>query len=322
MTPSTCRTRLSVRVPEADETWAFGIFHPPIWIDSGATPQRHYMLLVLNADQGTILGHQLLSEMPSTKELGDALRATMMQPAIGEPRRANKLLIDPKAHAILGQAFVTAVEEEVPGVRLLVGDGGLKSAFDDLVADMLVHGQPLKASLWESARGDEDLLASLYFALANFYRAKPWKMVAGDQFIRVTNEAWEIPDRAACVMGQLGQSLGLALLDGVETVEEMLGGNERAMAGRSVSLEFGEAFEAMPVDLWYHERMGFELAGPEAYPCLFRVGKKMTPEPLSEEDVRVLIQLLPHIPRFLDHPRGKDFEVSGGGQRLRLSWVN
>ncbi|MEL6106767.1 MAG: hypothetical protein AAFU85_12040 [Planctomycetota bacterium] len=309
-------------IPKVEETWVLGVFHPPMWISAGATPQRRYLTLVMCAEQGTILKHELLKVQPKCEDLIHTLRSAMVRPANGEPRRAETILVDPKASDLLGEPSIESLGEALGGVRVIEGDDQLKRAFDEVIADMLLTEGRVPQSLWASCDADEELLEQLYRVIANFYRAKPWKMVAADKFIRVTNKAWEIPERAACVMGQLGQSLGIALLDSVQAADRMLSGDAQALVGESFSLEYGEAFEAVPPDVWYQERMGWELAGPEAYPCLFRVGESMGPEPLSVEDVQVLIQLLPELPRFIDQPPGDVLEVCKGEQQLQLSWLD
>ncbi|MEO1529399.1 MAG: hypothetical protein AAFX06_28595, partial [Planctomycetota bacterium] len=308
--------------PIVEAIWVLGVFRPPIWIESGATPTRHFLTLILCAEQGTILGHQMVPELPSREELASLVRGTMVAPAVGAPRRPETVLLDPKSSVLFDDDLTSKLTSDLPGVTVVPGDDSLKSAFDVVVADMLLAGSPVEQSFRDLEGVDDALLEELYRVVANFYRSKPWKMVIGDRFIRVVNHAWKTPERAACVMGQLGQSLGLCLLDDIESAQRLLKGDNRAMADGSVSLEFGEAFEAIPVDLWYQERMNWELAGPEAYPCLFRIGSALKPAPLTAEDVHVLIQVLPQIPRFLDHPVGETFEMCNEDQRLELSWLH
>ena len=120
-------------------------------------------------------------------------------------------------------------------------------------------------------------------------------------------------------MGQLGQQLGIAIYDDVDTPRRMIDGDHDAIVD-SVVAEFCEAFEALPGDVWYAERKGLEIANDEAYPNLVRYDSPTEIGSLSIEDVRFMIQVLPSIPSFLDYPRDQPYQFNVGSDTITMRW--
>jgi hypothetical protein len=98
----------------------------------------------------------------------------------------------------------------------------------------------------------------------------------------------------------------------------------------SLAVVYGTADEIPPTDLAAIKRLGWPIAGPEAYPAVYRTTAQLTPEQPTVADLRLLAACLIAIPGFATrHPfdRGgsprEDFSFSHGDRQvtLTLSWA-
>jgi len=113
-----------------------------------------------------------------------------------------------------------------------------------------------------------EMMRAYTTAAAEFYRARPWEMLANDDLIVVESPAVEPGLRHACVLGSSGETIGLGFHESVEEFDRFAGnpGPEWMMNGRHWLLRFGPitSISYGDVDLW--ERYDLPVAGPEAYP--------------------------------------------------------
>ncbi len=192
---------------------------------------------------------------------------------------------------------------------------------DRLIAEMLQTQGPVSSAISSLEDMDEARLAEFYQILANFYRGKPWNMVAGDQIFEIHCEAWQPARWAACVMGQLGQEFGIALYDTPAAAMEMLENPDPSFTGSdTLVVHFNEDFDAVPVDCWYRERNNWALAGPEAHPFAARFTDGEL-KAIQRRDIDVIMQTLPHVPRFYAHPADHTLTVGEGKQQLTFHWL-
>ena len=307
---------------ETDETWLYGVFQPPMWIHDGPTPRRMFMQLVLDTNEGFVLHHEITESAPQPKTMADSLKSAMISPAMGDPRRVRRVMIDPQSIGFTGDVELEeTLGEQLDGIEIMRGDDQLTSYFNKVVADMLSHGNADKA-IYDIDGVDTELLDEFYRVLANFYRAKPWKMVSGDQLFDVSCASWSTPTRTACVIGQLGQEFGIAVYDSPSAAQRIMTESVDETNYRSIVVHYGEEFDTIPVDTWHRERNGWEVAGKEAHPFVARIVNPRQIDCVSAEDVRVLMGILPSVPRFLDHPRDTAMEVEGRFGKITFKWCD
>ena len=156
-------------------------------------------------------------------------------------------------------------------------------------------------SAWELPRS---LVAELFSAASDFWRAAPWRHASNLQAPRAhmpSGQEW-----TACILGNAGQEFGLALYSDADDLyeraldaspEEPFGG----VLGRILSITF-ERLADMPDGASRELRIArWDVAGPAAYPTLMTVN---TPGGgAAAEDVRDLVTLLRVLPSFVEQHR-------------------
>jgi hypothetical protein len=302
-------------LPLSDDAWLFGVFKPPIWIHDRATPRRAWLQLVTDANSGCVMGSEITEQQPSPADIARTLQKTMAAPLVGRPRRAAKLLADPLTD-------LAGIDEFINTVPIESGQPDLKVYFDKVITDMLLSQGPVDQALHQQDGVSHELLAELYESAATFCRAEPWMMVGIDHLFEVSCPGWQVQRWTGCVIGQLGQELGLALYDEPEAIQRAIAEDDLSNMN-AVVIHFGEAFETIPVDLWYIERNDLRVTGPEGYPFVSRVrsGRDLVCPSLA--DLTVLGSVLKHLLRFLDHPRDAPMQVDpqADSQGIRFKWI-
>jgi len=113
-----------------------------------------------------------------------------------------------------------------------------------------------------------EMMRAYTTAAAEFYRARPWELLANDDFIVLESPAVEPVLRHVSVLGASGEMIGLAFHESRAGFERFVAnrGQEQMMGGHYWLLRFGPitSISYGDVDLW--ERYDLPVAGPEAYP--------------------------------------------------------
>ena len=96
----------------------------------------------------------------------------------------------------------------------------------------------------------------------------------------------------------------------------------------ALTLLFGDETEISVLDLEAVRRHGWEVAGPEAYPSIFRKERGMTVRPPLAWELELMEGCLRAIPAFVARHRPDDLSehrmtvpVASGTLTLTLSWV-
>jgi hypothetical protein len=169
-----------------------------------------------------------------------------------------------------------------------------------------------------------------YRAAASFYRQAPWHSVGGEEPIKVKCEQLECGSRFAIVLGKSGKIKGLWLCDDWETCFLFENGDYRSVADhfRFTSLRFLDRTEIDAHDLKEAQRLGFEVAGPKAYPAVFRNERGGLLRSPDAGELELLEACLWVIPDFVKRAEDRKHDVYGfalkgasGKMTLELSWV-
>lgn len=175
-----------------------------------------------------------------------------------------------------------------------------------------------------------DQARDFYRAAARFYRQAPWRSVGGDEPIEVRCEPLEGGPRFAIVLGMKGKVKGVWLCDDWQTCVLVERGRYEAVAEhlRYTALHFGDRTEISPDDLEKAERLGFEVAGPEAYPVVLRKERGEDFRSPDAGELEILEACLGVIPDFLIRAEDRQpdvYEYTFRGMTatmtLDLSWV-
>jgi hypothetical protein len=161
-------------------------------------------------------------------------------------------------------------------------------------------------------------VAGLFQAAAGFYRRTPWQYVDDSVPLAVQSETWSPEPWYAVIMGHGGIIYGLALHQSLELLEQMYSGLlSDAGAGRqmeALSLTFGDVTEMAFDDLEAMEQYGWEIAGPEAYPFVYRVDPGVSMRRPLPQEIDLVEACLRALPPFVEEHLARP--PRGGGSAL------
>ncbi len=169
-----------------------------------------------------------------------------------------------------------------------------------------------------------------YRAAASFYRQAPWRSVGSDEPIQVKYEPLEGGPRFAIVLGKKGKIKGVWLCDDWKTCFLFERGEYRTIADhlQYTALHFGGRTEISPDDLKKAQRIGFEVAGSEAYPVVLRKergGDFRSPDAGGLELLEACLWVLPDFLKRAEDRKSNVYEYAfrgmAGKMTLDLSWV-
>ena len=149
--------------------------------------------------------------------------------------------------------------------------------------------------------------------------------------IKVECDKFESSPWYAVVMGQSGLTFGVSLYENLNILRKKWSGRiteENARETVTLTLLFGDETEISVLDLEAVRKHGWDVAGPEAYPLIFRKERGMTIRPPLAWELELMEGCLRAIPAFLARHRPDHLSkhkmtvpVVLGTLTLILSWV-
>lgn len=308
---------LSSLPQNAGEVWQADIRQLKAWVSIEGQPQRPWMLIVANRTEQLIYATDM-RETPPADWLRHGVLKAISQPAVGPAHRPG--IIEVASEEKLAEI---GAELEPHGIHCVVAER--LDLLDEMVADLTDHlaGSSGPKALVDSPGITPDVLGDFFRAAADFYRRKPWRSIAGDTIIQVECEAFQSGPWFAIVMGQSGMSLGLALYEDLELLQDTIAGSlsdeENSRRTSALSVTYSEAFEFAAKDLAAVEEHGWPIAGPEAYPMVMRVNPGWAVRAPLKWELALLTACLDCLPQYLEeHPDGAPAAVSSPGSQLTL----
>jgi hypothetical protein len=298
----------------------------PHLIRIAGEPVRPWLLLITSKSDDLVLAHGIAVEPPGPDLLWDTVAKAMSEPAAGEPHRPTELQVRPDAawdelEPRFGELGITVVPtDELDHVG---------EAFEDLARHLAGDGPP---GLLEMPGIEPKQVASFYGAAAGFYERAPWRKLGDDAAIRVESDRFESGPWYAVVMGQAGVSFGVVLYDDLGSLEKVWAGRmseeEYAREMAALSLTFDDETGIAVSDLDAGRKLGFEVAGTEAYPSIFRKERGLSIRPPLAWELTLMEGCLRAIPAFIDRQKRDNTSrhkmtvpVASGDLSLILSWV-
>jgi hypothetical protein len=175
-----------------------------------------------------------------------------------------------------------------------------------------------------------EAVGRIFDAAALFYEQAPWVKV-GERSVEVACPRFESGPWYAILMGQGGMARGLVLYDNLEILQRIQSGElseeENARLSSCLAVVYGEAEDLPPADREAARQHGWRVAGPDAYPSVYRMepGLSMR-QPLAWE-LTLLEGCLRALPAFVRkktrrlEPLTLDVPTGGGELPLTLSWT-
>ena len=263
--------RSKQRTPRTE--WVGGSAPMPTMITGEGEPYRPEMLVWLNPDDGLILGMTAVRPGEAIAGAAEHLRETILAPADGPPgppsrlRVASRELADALRAAFPTLEIVVAPTPEIDAVAGSFAEAMAGTGEDD--PGWLADGLPPAA------------VGAFFDAMAALWRGAPWDAVPADvPTFRVGVEAFGVRDAIAVVMGQMRESFGVLLFDGLEDHdryaaigEALRRGDARAATALGemppfTALDFDPVEHVSPVRREERETHGWALADEGAFPSL------------------------------------------------------
>jgi tetratricopeptide (TPR) repeat protein len=306
------------------ERWQMDARQLPEWVHEDGHKFRPWLTIVHSTTRELIMATGISRELPTGAMACELVQRAIIAPMVTEPAR-------PEIVELSRADWQSALNAQCMPLQIRV------AVRDDLKdIDQLIEGFtdfrddsefPIKA-LTDISGMSSDRLAAFFEAASAYYRQQPWQRIAGDTVIRVDAPALSQKPWYASVMGQSGIEQGLALYDNWSELATILTDESRDLKKvnnlSAFSLMFSESLQISPHDLAAQEKHGWEIAGPEAYPCVLRVkpGMQLTAPTLKE--MTMLHACLEAVPIFLnDNTKAKQtVDVVGQPFELTLSVVD
>lgn len=142
----------------------------------------------------------------------DGLKETIENPAEGPPRKPARIRV-PETE--LAESLRTAVGKEID-IRVAP-----VPELDEVLASLAGHLQTVgEEPAYLDGVTDPAVVGRLFTAAARLYTLAPWRNVAEDQLLRVDIPSLEIDGAALCVIGGIGQDLGILLFRSLRDFDE------------------------------------------------------------------------------------------------------
>jgi hypothetical protein len=237
-------------------------------------------------------------------------------PKEGPPRTPDRVRV---ADPVLAAALTGRIGD----VEVVVGD---ISEAREAVQSLAEYMSRMEATL----EVDVEAWSRLFRAAAAFYRARPWDTIPGDEWIGVACERLGISEGALTVVGQLGQSHGVALCRTVGDAVQWLAAAQSAEQGEPAPLPsefymlgYDDRQDLSEEDLELVTSHGWEVAAPDAYPSLTVLGEDQDARsPTGDELIGMAAILEALVAMVTDEGEwdGEPIEWQGevGGTRVRL----
>jgi tetratricopeptide (TPR) repeat protein len=251
------------RLPQhTSETWQGGLTKLPMWIqERSREPYRPWIAGWISLR--TRLIHTTEPKPPQEKSFEMALDALAEFACNGDLAGYRPGKVEVKD---------TALAEHLAG---LLAEAGIAVehrdklfTFDQMISDMAekVKGRPLVPNALDVKGVTVDLMRAFADAASQYYQAKPWQHLTGEDLIEVESPFIETGLRYLTVLGSGGTTFGLGFFESVSQFESFFQHRDVA-ADKHWSVLFGPITE-LPLgdaDLW--EDYNLPVAGKDAYPA-------------------------------------------------------
>jgi tetratricopeptide (TPR) repeat protein len=316
------------RLPQTRETWQADARPLGPRIESDGVLERPWLTLVASLADGAVVAQGLTDSPPSADRHWDLLADAMQTPLSGPPRRPRTIEVGRD-----GPWSELAAHLDEVGIQLKPSDSlALLEHLFHAVGEGLAEAAP--PGLLESKGVGPDQVAEFYRAAAGFYRRAPWRLLDFEVAIRIE---CDLPGgsrpRYAVVMGHQGQTFGLTLYDDLKLLKQLwadpLSDEENADRTVALTVIYEDEGGLSDADLDAIAQYHWEVAGPDAYPSIFRKERGLSMRLPSAAELALMTAALRAIPDFVAHRPLDDFAaheaivpVLSGQARVTLAWVD
>jgi hypothetical protein len=315
-------------LPQPQATWQVAARQMAATVRSGERSIRPWMVLVVSTNQ-IVLAFEVVQEEPNASAVQEVIQRAMTEPVEGDPHRPTTIQLADAGLAKGLKPFLTKAHVESEVVESLDHvDDVLKELNDQMPSMEDKEGTGL-LGLLEMPGITPESAGSFFDAAAVYVEAAPWKKV-GERTIRVASSKFESGPWYAVMMGQAGMTSGLVLYDSLATLREIQEGRlsemENARRTAALAVLFGDKEDLPQADLEAAQRHGWRIAGPQAYPNVYRMNPGLAIRPPLAWELELLEGCLRALPEFVRKktrrltPLALTVPVASGDLPLELAW--
>jgi hypothetical protein len=313
-------------LPQRFDVWQVDARQIAASVRVGDHTVRPWMVVVVSRTDDQVLAFELSPERPTVPEVWQTLLKAMQEPAAGEPHRPSEVQVPDQQHADALRPSLQAVNVECTVAEAL---DEIDEVYEELSSHLQMPGQG-PPGLLEMPGMTPEAVGSFFDAAALYYEQAPWKKV-GERPVRVECDRFTGGPWFAVLMGQGGMTSGLALYDSLQNLHRIqrgeLSDEESARLTSALAVVFGDRDDLPAGDLEAAAEHGWRVAGPRAYPSVYRMepGLRMR-SPLAWE-LELLESCLRAVPQFVRkktrrlEPFSITVPVASGELPLVLSWA-
>ncbi len=314
------------KLPQEFDVWQADCRQLKNRVEVAGETLRPWVVLVTSRSNDLVLAHQLSVLEPAPDQLWDSLAAAMKKPARGTPHRPSALEFrsDGPAETLVPHLASLGIECEA-----IVELEHLDFVLDSLTEHMGGSGPP---GLLDMPGVGPLQVAGFYHAAASFYRRAPWRSLGYEEAIKIECGQFQSGPWYGVVMGQSGLTTGLALYEDMKVLRRLwtsdLSDEENARETIALTVTFDMETEIPAPDLEAARHHGWEVAGPEAHPTIFRKERGMSIRPPLAWELQLMEGCLRALPRFIGRhqpgdltPHPMTVPTSTGTLDLVLSWI-
>jgi hypothetical protein len=314
----------AARLPQRQDVWQVDARQmSDVSIADSPTPP--WITVVVSATDGVILFMRLSQDRPALGEVWEQICTAMRKPEAGEPHRPTEVQL--------------GSDECAGSVRPRLDELGVAcrvvpklDAVDHVIAFLAskMGGPSSLPNLVDVEGMAPEMLGSFFDAAAVYFEQAPWKKV-GERPIRIECERFEGGPWYAVLMGQAGMTSGLALYDNLEVLTRLqeadLTPEETAEINSGWAVVFGAEEDLTGGDLAAARRHGWRVAGPRAYPSVYRNDPGLQMRPPTPKELQLLEACLRAVPEFVRKktrrvdPTDVPVPTAAGEATMRLAWV-
>jgi len=256
-------------LPQSTEAWYFLVRQLNTEIDHNGTIIKHpYLMLLIDAQNGLLLGMDALQTPPKPQQILRFLFSKMIQPNRSTHLKPARPKVVQFERAQQAQTLAPDLAEIGIQARQAAAPGEIDQLVEE-IEQMLAGAAEEIPGLLHNKEITPGMVAELFSAAADFFRAAPWDVLSDDQPLAVE---FSPPGKKSFVqlMGNSGLQFGLVLYWNWEDLLQVYHGGSDPLDSIPASGWRSFTFESpdhLPQsDLQAVETFDWEIANEEAYP--------------------------------------------------------
>lgn len=286
--------------PQRLETWLCVSRRIRAWITPpDEDPYRPCLTLIFNLDKGLVQAFEMFAATPSPEEILEVIFEAIRTRAPGSNQRPHR----PKQIHFENESLIEPLRLALDEIDVSISHHPHDDIADEIIADLETHmyeGKPDAPGLLSGEGVTPELVADLFSAAADFYRAAPWVSLTNMQPLAIKMEG-DSEAQTVVVMGNGGMEYGLLrhlrwehFMSQFEPVDDPM---ERIPPSGAHSLTFDSNIFVPFDDLDAIEEYGWEIADELAYPLPFIFTQDQVLRP-GRDDLLFYEAAMRAIPKF------------------------